>query len=246
MMFTLHVLNRIMRFSFNSATGFRSLLQCQIRTSNRNFYTSSVILHRKQPQSFTIQLIQKRYYLKDKLFQNTEKKLNSDGLSSDYELVYQTRSPYFWKVTSIFIFCFIFLVPLTLLYMYFRDWYYLEDSSETIMELVNSSSNNLSKEDLILFFIISLLLILSLYSHVNKCVIRIYCNGEKYVAMLPNPIFPLILKKYSFTTTRKCNKNMFRNYSLYYLGNKKCRIFIDNFRRPVDMFHMTGEIENDE
>lgn len=244
MMFTLNVLNRIMKFSFNSATGFRSVLQFQIRNS-RNFYTSSMVIHGKQPQLFTIQLTQKRY-LQDRLFQNTEKKLKMDRLSSDYELIYQLRSSYFLQVTSTFIICLIFLGPLVLLYMYYRDWYYLEYNSETIMELVNTSAHNLSKGDTILMFMVYVLLISLLYSHVNKYVIRIYRNGEKYVAILPNPIFPLIQKKYSFTTTCKCNKNLLRNYNLYYLGNKKCRLFIDNFRRPVDMLHMIGEIENDE
>ncbi len=175
-------------------------------------------------------------------FQHERKLLRRDNLSSDYHLIYRIQKCNFYiSCTCVAYVCFA-LAVYFLCKMFTRRELIHVQSSEKLMREIGTSAFYFQEEELICLSVFSIFVPFFLYIFTKRIPLRIYFNGEKYVAVFMNSFCPLLKTNYTFTGGRR-NKSSFTVFgtSSFIIGRRRARLFTDNFRRPVDLHLMINE-----
>lgn len=174
-------------------------------------------------------------------FTNEKKLLKRDKLTPDYQLIYRLHRRKWW----IFIACgaYILLIgsPLILVYPFVTESrrYYKPVDKEQLLENFMTNVFATDVRETIAYSVFVVLFNALIYWIIRRYVLRIYFNGEKYVAVYINGYWPMKTKNHYYERARRTRNLMFfLPDSNYRLGNRNARLFINSFRRPVDFENM--------
>lgn len=173
-------------------------------------------------------------------FTNEKKFSRKDRVPPDYQLIYQLERRKTWTFAALAAYAMILISPV-LIYPYIspRRRYYKPVDMEGILENAYTTVYHPKPNETEAFTCGAIVFNLLVYIFIRKYPLRIYFNGEKYIAIYPNVFFPLVTKKHYFEKARRTKSLLvFLPDSNYRLGNRNGRLLIPNFRRPIDFEKM--------
>lgn len=168
--------------------------------------------------------------------------LKKDKLTQDYELIHRLPNRRRWLALTLFIYCLFVGTPVIISYLFLTRNKTPFKPVDVEKLLAQSTSNPfaMNLNESIVYGCLLITLNIALYVFILRYVLRIYSNGNQYVAIYMNPFFPLLTKAHSFKSARQTRTLLTFNlqHLAVRLGNKRARIFPEHFRRPSELSNL--------
>lgn len=174
-------------------------------------------------------------------FSSEKKFLRKDKLTPDFELIYRLQTQKWWVFASCGSYFMAIISPFILSYPYLFQSrrYYKPVDTEDLMEHTYTNIFAPNRKESVAFSFMAVAFNAFIFILARRYALRIYFNGEKYVAVYTNGFLPLLTKNHYFERGRRTKSLLFfLPDSNYRLGNRNARLVITNFRRPIDFEKM--------
>lgn len=171
-----------------------------------------------------------------------------DGVSNDFTLIYKMSKTdeRFFKYFNALNYVLLISTPFLIWLSYFKEYdIYADDGTMDSISMMEQAGNDpfIVKDSEFPYAVLAFyMLCVYLLFFTKRFPLRIYYNGEKYVAIFMSNYSPFRNTAHSFTSATKYKWGPdFGSKSLFLLGYRRARLLPENFRSRDDSFKMTGQ-----